>query len=162
MLGVEPSSEGEGERKLGQVQRREADDVWVSLKHGRGLCAEQRGEWGRGRLSFQVASGVALDLTELSSQVAEHSELREVGRLVVEVARPPSEKRGGIAARSGRRKQGAPGVMVEIHDMQLGVRAVAANVTGEYRDPERDIRRVGSRDESEGELGGTALHVFVG
>jgi hypothetical protein len=53
-------------------------------------------------------------------------------------------------------------VLVEIHDMQLGVRAVAANVTGKYRDPERDIRRVGSRDESEGELGGTALHVFVG
>ena len=72
------------------------------------------------------------------------------------------EKRGGIAARSGRRKQGAPGVLVEIHDMQLGVRAVAANVTGEYRDPERDIRRVGSRDESEGELWGTALHVFAG
>jgi hypothetical protein len=53
-------------------------------------------------------------------------------------------------------------VLVEIHDMQLGVRAVAANVTGEYRDPERDICRVGSGNESEGELGGTTLHVFVG
>jgi hypothetical protein len=43
--------------------------------------------------------------------------------------------------------------------MQLGVRAVATNVTGEYRDPERDIRRVGSGNESEGELGETTLHV---
>jgi hypothetical protein len=53
-------------------------------------------------------------------------------------------------------------VLVEIHDMQLGPRAVATNVTGEYRDPERDIRRVGSGNESEGELGGTTLHLFVG
>jgi hypothetical protein len=81
---------------------------------------------------------------------------------VVEIGRPPSEKRGGIAARGGRREQGAPSVLVEIHDMQFGLRAVATNVTGEYRDPERDIRRVGAGNESEGELGGTTLHVFVG
>jgi len=51
-------------------------------------------------------------------------------------------------------------VLVEIHDMQLGVRAVADERDRRVPRPRAGHTPVGSGNESEGELGGTALHVF--